>query len=102
LPGFYGLTSHALADGTMQQQLTALLAQHRFVKLAILFGSRAAGNARPNSDSDLAVLAVFKGQRLLGSTTLYAQLLSRHLIDSAGFLPLQQRLLKERRAAWLG
>ena len=45
---------------------------------------------------------VFKGQRLLGSTTLYAQLLSRHLIDSADFLPLQQRILKERRDAWLG
>jgi uncharacterized protein len=125
----------------MKQQLTALLTQHSFVKLAILFGSQAVGTARADSDIDLAVLGeaplsvaqkqlliaeiaeafgvpvdlvdlhsagepllgqVFKGQRLLGSSTLYAQLLSRHLIDSADFLPLQQRILKERREAWLG
>lgn len=124
----------------MKQQLTALLKKHSFVKLAILFGSQAAGKARADSDIDVAVLAdaplsvaqkllltgeiadafgkpvdlvdlhtagepllgqVFKGQRLVGSTVVYAQVLSRHLIDSADFLPLQQRILKERREAWL-
>jgi len=43
---------------------------------------------------------VFKGRRILGDTTLYAERLSRHLIDKADFLPL--RILKERRERWTG
>ena len=44
---------------------------------------------------------VFKGRRILGSKSLYAQYLSRHLIDAADFLPYQQRILKERRDRWI-
>ncbi|MFN2328544.1 MAG: nucleotidyltransferase domain-containing protein [Chromatocurvus sp.] len=44
---------------------------------------------------------VFKGRRLLGDDSTYAQLLSRHLIDAADFLPLQRRILAERRDAWM-
>ncbi len=44
---------------------------------------------------------VLQGQRLLGSNDVYASLLSRHLIDAADFGPLQQRILKERRDAWI-
>ena len=44
---------------------------------------------------------VLKGRRLLGDSTTYAQLLSRHLIDAADFLPLQRRILAERREAWM-
>jgi predicted nucleotidyltransferase len=46
---------------------------------------------------------VFKhGRRILGSDTAYAQLLYRHLIEQADFAPLQNRILSERRAAWIG
>ena len=44
---------------------------------------------------------VFKGKRLLGDKSTYAQLLTRHLLDTADFVPLQQRILKERRASWI-
>lgn len=44
---------------------------------------------------------VFKGERIIGSPELYAQRLSRHLLDAADFQPLQQRILKERREAWI-
>lgn len=43
---------------------------------------------------------ILRGQRLLGSDEHHARLLTRHLLDAADFLPLQQRILKERRDAW--
>ncbi|MFO7553508.1 MAG: nucleotidyltransferase domain-containing protein [Haliea sp.] len=125
---------------TMQQQLTEVLARHSELRLAILFGSQASGQATHDSDIDLGVLAhsplsaefklelmqqialecghpvdivdlhgagepilgqVLKGKRLLGDDTSYAQLLTRHLLDAADFLPLQRRILAERKAAWI-
>ncbi len=44
---------------------------------------------------------VFKGKRLLGDNATYARLLTRHLINTADFVPLQQRILTERRNAWI-
>jgi len=44
---------------------------------------------------------VFKGKRLLGDDATYASLLTRHLINNADFVPLQQRILTERRDAWI-
>lgn len=44
---------------------------------------------------------VFKGKRLFGADALYAALLTRHLINTADFVPLQQRILRERRDAWM-
>ena len=44
---------------------------------------------------------VLKGQRLLGDHNTYAQLLTRHLLNVADFLPLRQRILKERRDRWM-
>lgn len=41
----------------MLSQLTALLLRYPQIKLAILFGSMAAGSARPDSDIDLGLLA---------------------------------------------
>jgi predicted nucleotidyltransferase len=41
------------------------------------------------------------GKRLLGSDAVYADLLSRHLLNTQDFLPIQQRILAERRDAWL-
>lgn len=43
---------------------------------------------------------VFKGKRLLGDDATYANLLTKHLINTADFVPLQQRILTERRNAW--
>jgi len=121
-------------------QLIALLSYYPQIKLAILFGSQATGNARLDSDIDLGLLAqtpltadfklqliqtigaefgrpvdivdlyhvpepiteqVFKGTRLIGSDTTYAELLTRHLLNVADFLPLHQRILTERRNRWI-
>ena len=42
------------------------------------------------------------GRRLLGSDTAYGQLLSRHLFEQADFMPYRNRILAERRMAWIG
>lgn len=42
------------------------------------------------------------GQRLLGSEEAFGALLSRHLIDDADFGPYAQRMVDERRRAWIG
>ena len=44
---------------------------------------------------------VFKGKRLLGDDATYARLLTKHLINTADFAPLQQKILDERRNAWI-
>jgi predicted nucleotidyltransferase len=44
---------------------------------------------------------VFKGKRLLGDDVTYARLLTKHLINTADFVPLQKRILDERRNAWI-
>ncbi len=122
------------------KQLALFLSQYPEIKLAILFGSLASGNAHLNSDIDLALLAdapltvdfklqlieaigvefgrpvdivdlyhaaepilgqVFKGIRLCGDNTTYAKLLTKHLLNTADFLPLHQRILTERRNRWI-
>ncbi len=42
------------------------------------------------------------GRRLLGSDTLYGELISRHLFEQADFMPYRTRILAERRMAWIG
>ena len=42
------------------------------------------------------------GRRVLGSDTSYGKLISRHLIDQEDFMPLIDRMLAERRTAWIG
>ena len=42
------------------------------------------------------------GRRLLGTDRAYGELISRHLIDQADFMPYHDRILAERRAAWIG
>jgi len=42
-----------------------------------------------------------QGIRLLGDDSAYARLLTRHVLNVADFLPLRQRILDERRAAWI-
>ena len=134
---------HPSLDATLR----AAIAVHRFLshypdlKLAMLFGSQASGQASPGSDIDLGLLfdmplsasdkleiieaigaefgrpvdivdlfyapepvtgQVFNGKRLLGDDTVYAELLTKHLVNTADFLPLRERILAERRAAWTG
>jgi uncharacterized protein len=42
------------------------------------------------------------GERILGTDTCYANLIRKHLFDKADFLPYRERILRERREAWLG
>lgn len=42
------------------------------------------------------------GQRIHGSDEAFAYYLTQHMTDMADFVPLQQRILKERRQAWIG
>ena len=42
------------------------------------------------------------GRRVLGSNTLYGNLISRHVFEQADFMPYRTRLLAERRLAWIG
>lgn len=41
------------------------------------------------------------GKMIIGSATLKGDLLTRHLMDLADFVPYQTRILKERRNAWI-
>ena len=41
------------------------------------------------------------GKRILGSDTHYANLIFRHLLEQADFLPYRNRILAERRQAWI-
>ncbi len=42
------------------------------------------------------------GKRILGSDTHYANLIRRHLFDQVDYLPYRNRILAERRQAWIG
>lgn len=42
------------------------------------------------------------GKRLFGSNARYADLIRKHLFDQADFLPYRNRILAERRKAWIG
>ena len=42
------------------------------------------------------------GRRIVGSNSLYAELLLKHLYNQEDFVPYQRRILKERREAWIG
>lgn len=43
-----------------------------------------------------------QGKRLLGDDTQYARILLRHLYAQADFAPYRERILRERRKAWIG
>jgi len=45
---------------------------------------------------------VTEGIWVLGSRTEKAQLLTRHLIEQADFLPYRERILEQRRKGWIG
>ena len=45
---------------------------------------------------------ITRGARILGSDADYAQLITKNLFDQADFLPYRNRILDERREAWIG
>lgn len=45
---------------------------------------------------------VRRGRRILGSDTQYGELIRRHLFEQADFMPYRNRILAERRQAWIG
>ena len=44
---------------------------------------------------------VAEGRRLRGQNEDWAQLIFKNIMDNEDFVPLQKRILRERRAAWL-
>jgi len=42
------------------------------------------------------------GIRILGSNSQYASLIRKHLFEQADFMPYRNRILSERRHAWIG
>ena len=42
------------------------------------------------------------GKRILGSDTHYANLITKHIFNQADFMPYRNRILAERRQAWIG
>lgn len=42
------------------------------------------------------------GRRILGSDAAHGRLLYRQLVDQSDFMPLRDRILEERRVAWIG
>ncbi|MEO8332780.1 MAG: nucleotidyltransferase domain-containing protein [Gallionella sp.] len=74
-----------------------------------IIGVLAERTGRPIDLVDLSVVAepllgqvVRHGRRILGSDTLYGELIYRHLLEQADFMPYRTRLLAERRLAWIG
>jgi len=43
-----------------------------------------------------------RGVQIVGSKIEYANLIRKHLLDAADFLPYRTRILRERRRAWIG
>jgi len=74
-----------------------------------LIGAVAERIGRPVDLVDLKAISepllgqiVRHGRRILGSDTLYGELISRHLFEQADFMPYRTRVLAERRKAWIG
>lgn len=74
-----------------------------------IISALAAQTGRPIDLIDLKVVTepllgqiVRHGRRLFGSDKAYGQLISHHLFEQADFMPYRNRVLAERRAAWIG
>jgi len=44
---------------------------------------------------------VAEGRRIRGQNEDWAQLIFKNIMDNEDFVPIQKRILRERRAAWL-
>ncbi len=76
---------------------------------AALIAALAAAVGRPVDLIDLKTVGepllgqiLKQGQRIIGSDADYAALIRRHLFDAADFQPNVDRILRERRQAWIG
>lgn len=76
---------------------------------AALIGDLAETFGRPVDLVDLATVGepllgqiLRHGRRVLGTDEPHARLLTRHLLDVADFVPYRDRILAERRRAWIG
>ena len=74
-----------------------------------IIGALAEATGRPIDLIDLCTVGepllgqILKhGRRILGSNTLHAELIIKHLVEQADFMPYQARILAERRRAWIG
>ena len=77
-------------------------------KIAII-QALAEKTGRPIDLIDLATVTepllgqiVQHGRRLLGSDQVFGNLINRHLVEQADFMPIRGRVLNERRMAWIG
>lgn len=124
------------------EQVTAVLSSHPDIELAFVFGSVASGEARRDSDIDVAVqksaaLSAAEKAQLIGDLALAtgravdlvdlhdvgepllgqilkhgrqirgepadrALLMQRHVYAMEDFMPYVERMLEERRRAWIG
>ena len=103
--------SVALGRQTAQSDLDIAVATRQAltaVEKMDIIGALAERTGRPIDLIDLKVVAepllgqiVRHGRRLLGSDSDYGSLISRHLFEQADFMPYRNRVLAERRAAWI-
>lgn len=96
------------ADSDLDIAVAAKQALTANEKMAII-AALAQQTGRPVDLIDLKVVTepllgqiLRHGRRLLGSDGEYGQLISRHLFEQADFMPYRNRVLSERRAAWIG
>jgi predicted nucleotidyltransferase len=74
-----------------------------------LIGDLAEMSGRPIDLIDLSTVGepllgqiIAHGRRIIGSDTDYVNVVLKHIYNEADFVPLQKRILKERREAWIG
>lgn len=104
----------SMANGTARPDSDidlAVMANHRLSPREVVHLMEAAAQAtgRPVDLIDLSVAGtpvltevLQKGLRLCGDDTAHAKLASRAAIDANDYYPYVQRLLKQRRQAWIG
>ncbi len=103
-----GARGIARADSDLDLAVQAAQALGPIEKMALI-GDLAEATGRPVDLIDLHTVGepllgqiLTHGQRILGSADTHGRLLSRHLLDAADFLPYAQRIVDERRRAWIG
>jgi predicted nucleotidyltransferase len=96
------------ADSDLDIAVTAKKALTAHEKITLI-SALAESTGRPVDLIDLKMVSepllgqiVRHGRRIVGSDTLYGELISRHLFEQADFMPYRTRLLAERRMAWIG
>jgi len=101
-------TGHLRSDSDLDLAVAAGSALSEPEKIALI-GALAERTGRPIDLIDLHAVTgpllgqiVRHGKRIIGSDTLFGNLISRHLFEEADFMPYRRRLLAERRNAWIG